>query len=448
MSEPQQPQNDQNNIWRPAEPPAADQPVPADDRPTQSQPAVEQSLPPTAEQPVVPAPYLNAPYGVPPQQPTSGGGEPPVWAVPPAAAEAPKPSRVGKAMTAGVAALVLALGSGVAGAWAALQLDDRGSATTTSTGNNRSNTAAAPVIDRSSLASIAASVLPSVVSVDTGSGEGSGVVLTEDGFILTNNHVVASGNGNQLSVVFSDGKSARATVVGTDPKSDLAVVKADGVSGLKPAAFGDSGALEVGDTVLALGSPLGLEGSVTAGIVSATNRTIQSGGNERNSPFAAPGASSSITGVIQTDAAINPGNSGGALVNMNGEVVGINTAIATSGNSNGNIGVGFAIPSNRAVQVKDQLVKGEKVSHPQLGVSVGTADGGGAVVQSVAAGSAAAQAGLQQGDVITKLGDQAINDSDDLVSAVQSRKVGDRVDITYKRGNDTRTTTATLAEAS
>jgi len=395
-----------------------------------------------------PPSYINGPYGVPPQQPVPVEGEPPVWAVPPAAA-APghaAPSRAVRTLVAGAAALVLALGSGVAGAWVALQLDDRGSTTTTTTSNNQP-AAAAPVIDRSSLASIAAAVLPSVVDIDTGSGEGSGVVLTADGYVLTNNHVVATARNNAMTVTFSDGKTAQATVVGTDAKTDLAVIKATGVSGLTPAKFGDSGSLHVGDTVLALGSPLGLEGSVTAGIVSALDRTIQTGGGQR-SPLEQPSAVSSISGAIQTDAAINPGNSGGALVNMNGEVVGINTAIATSGGSDGNIGVGFAIPSNRAVQVKDQLVKGEKVSHPQLGVNVSTADGGGAIVGAVATGSPAAQAGLQQGDVITKVGDRTINDSDDLVSAVQSAKVGDRIDITYKRGDAVRTTTATLAEAS
>jgi putative serine protease PepD len=302
------------------------------------------------------------------------------------------------------------------------------------------------VIDRSSLASIAAGVLPSVVSISTGSGEGSGVVLTPDGYLLTNNHVVAA--ARSLTVTFSDGKTARASVVGTDPKTDLAVVKADGVSGLTAAKFGDSSSLRVGDTVLALGSPLGLEGSVTAGIVSATDRTIRTGGGGQNTPFDQPAPTGSIAGVIQTDAAINPGNSGGALVNTNGEVVGINTAIATAGNGNGNIGVGFAIPSNRAVQVKDQLIRGEKVSHPQLGVSVSTAEGGGALVGVVTSGSPAAQAGLQQGDVITKLGDRAINDSDDLISAIQASKVGDRVVITYQRGGAESTTTATLAEAS
>src|SRR5687768_17094724 len=155
--------------------------------------------------------------------------------------------------------------------------------------------------------------------------------------------------------------------------------------------------MKVGDTVLALGSPLGLQGSVTAGIISAKDRTIHAGGNSGRQ-------GASISGVLQTDAPINPGNSGGALVNTSSEVIGINTAIATSGNSQGNIGVGFAIPSNRARVVAEQLMRGEKVSHPYLGVSLGSSDETGAVIATVTASGPAAQAGLQQGDIVTRAG--------------------------------------------
>ncbi len=391
-------------------------------------------------------------FAVPPAGQIPGGGQPPMWTPPPTPGMAPmpgipgapdaRPHRFGTGLAIAAAGVVLAVVSGLIGAVAATQLDE-GSPTETRTFT------AAPTVDRSSLADIAARLQPSVVSINTGTGEGSGVVLTADGYILTNNHVVGTARGNSVTVTFSDGKKAKATVVGTDPKTDLGVVKADGVSGLTAAKFGDSDAMRVGDTVLALGSPLGLDGSVTAGIVSAMDRTIQEGGDQSDSPF---GRSStpvtSISGLLQTDAAINPGNSGGALANLNGEVVGINTAIATSGSSNGNIGVGFAIPGNRAKQVADQLIKGQKVSHPVLGVAVTTADGGGAVIGNVTQNGPAAAAGLQQGDVITKAGDKAINDSDDLVSAVQSHKAGDRLDITYTRDGSTRTTTVTLGEAS
>ncbi len=222
-------------------------------------------------------------------------------------------------------------------------------------------------------------------------------------------------------------------------------MKAAGVSDLTPAEFGDSDEMQVGDQVLALGSPLGLQGSVTAGILSARDRTIQAGGSERD-----PAAGvTSISGLLQTDAPINPGNSGGALVNTRGEVIGINTAIATSGQgSTGNIGVGFAIPSNKAEDVAEKLQRGEKVSHPTLGVSVTAAEGGGALVAEVLPGSAAERAGFQQGDVITRFGEKAISDSEDLVAVVQAGKVGDRVDVTYKRNNVEATATVTLAEAS
>jgi putative serine protease PepD len=214
--------------------------------------------------------------------------------------------------------------------------------------------------------------------------------------------------------------------------------------------------MQVGDTVLALGSPLGLEGSVTAGIISAKDRTIQSSDEQTpqspfgNSPFGQQqqqSGSSTISGLLQTDAAINPGNSGGALVNTNGQVIGINTAIATSGSGSGNIGLGFAIPSNKARQVAQDLMAGRKVSHPALGVSVTEAEGGGALVSNVMAGSAAAKAGLQQGDVITSVNGKPINDSDDLVGIVQSASVGDKVTIVFTRNGIEKTVTATLAEA-
>jgi putative serine protease PepD len=379
--------------------------------------------------------YPMQAYPVPPEGWTPGATAPPGPA---------RPNRAGKYVAIAAGAVVLALASGTIGAVAVLGLDDSGVLPTTSQTH-----VADPVIDRSSLSDIAQRVQPSVVSVKTETGEGSGVVLTADGYVLTNNHVVASARGNTVTLAFSNGKTAKATIVGTDPRTDLAVVKAQGVSGLTPAAFGDSGAMRVGDTVLALGSPLGLDGSVTAGIVSAVDRTIQVGGEQdESSPLQRSSGVTSISGVIQTDAAINPGNSGGALVNLEGQVIGINTAILTAGGGNGNIGVGFAIPGNRAKAVSEQLRSGGKVSHSYLGVAVTPAEQGGAQVTTVQAGSPAEAAGLQQGDIITKAGESAVNDSDDLISAVQSRKVGDRLEITYIRGGAEKKTTVTLAEAS
>jgi len=436
MSENQAPRTE-HEATRTAELPLGQPPAPHAAPP--AAPAAPPPVYPAAAPSPGPSVFPAAPPPGPSVFPAAPPPGPPAF---PAAASAPgaRPGRAGRGLALGAAALVLSLGSALVGGYAATRWDDD----TPVTASQRT-TAAAPVVDRSSLAGIAAAVQPSVVSVATGSGEGSGVVLSEDGSILTNNHVVADARSDALTVTFSDGKRASASVVGTDPKTDLAVIKASGVSGLTPAKFGDSDAMRVGDTVLALGSPLGLEGSVTAGIVSATNRTIQAG--EQGSPLQRP-AASSISGVIQTDAAINPGNSGGALVNLGGEVIGINTAIATAGSGNGNIGVGFAIPSNRAKQVAEALAKGQKVSHPYLGVQVTTASGGGALVGAVTSGSPAERAGLQRGDVITKIADSTVADSNDLVSAVQAGKVGDRLEVTYTRDGAVRTTTVTLAEAS
>ncbi|MDG4805991.1 trypsin-like peptidase domain-containing protein [Micromonospora sp. WMMD1120] len=353
----------------------------------------------------------------------------------------PRPGRIAKFAGAGVAVFALMLGSGVAGGALALALDgDSGGVTRTYS--------AAPVINGADLPKIAASVQDSVVSITTDSGEGSGVVLSADGYVLTNNHVVASAAGDAVRVVFADGKTADAKIIGTDPKTDLAVVKANGVSDLKAATFGDSDAMQVGDQVLALGSPLGLQGSVTSGILSARDRTIRAGEGQPQDPTRQGQPVSSISGLLQTDAPINPGNSGGALVNTRGEVIGVNTAIATSGQSTGNIGVGFAIPSNKAKDVAGKLQRGEKVSHPSLGVGVNPAEGGGALVASVTPGSPAEKAGLQRGDVVTRFGDKPVNDSDDLVGAVQAGKVGDRVEVQFKRNGVEKTVSVTLAETS
>jgi putative serine protease PepD len=387
------------------------------------------------------------------QPPWTGGGEgQPPWAQPVDQGRPPRNGRGRKIFVAGAAAVLIALGAGGIGAATALAFDDDGNAPSVQTGNS----SVTRVVDRSSLATIAAAVQDSVVSITTQSGEGSGVVISADGFIVTNNHVVATAQGDTVTVIFADGKKASAKIVGTDPRTDLAVVKADGVSDLKAAKFGASSKMQVGDTVLAIGSPLGLEGSVTAGIISAKDRTIQSsgeqdqqgtpfgGGNSQNQQQQSP---TTMSGLLQTDAPINPGNSGGALVNTVGEVIGINSAIATQGQGSGNIGLGFAIPSDKAKQVADDLMGGRKVSHPALGVSVSEAENGGALVSNVTANSAAAKAGLQQGDVITTVDGKQISDSDDLVAVVQAGTVGQKMTIEYTRDGAKKQATATLTEA-
>ncbi|MFG2039666.1 S1C family serine protease [Dactylosporangium sp. NPDC048998] len=373
------------------------------------------------------------PYGhgaPPPGFPPPGHPGQPGYGHPAYGQPGPRPGRGGRIAVIAVCAVVLAVGSALGGGLIATQLaDDKPASAPTVVTRD-----AAPNLDRSSVGGVAAAVLPSVVDISTGEAEGSGVIMTADGQIITNNHVVQG--AQQLTVTFSTGKTAPASIVGTDPSGDIAVIKVQGVSGLTPAKFGDSDALRVGDTVLAVGSPLGLQGSVTAGIVSALHRTIsgEQGGK-------------SIADAIQTDAAINPGNSGGALVNLKGEVVGINTAIATAGqNSNGNIGVGFAISANRARAAAGQLAKGGKVSHPYLGVQL-TDGNGGALIGGVVAGGPADKAGLKTGDTVTKFGSATVTDATSLINAVQAAKAGDRVPVTVDRNGSEQTVTVTLGEA-
>jgi putative serine protease PepD len=250
-----------------------------------------------------------------------------------------------------VAIASLGIGSGLAGGYVATGLEDRPATTVATTTPVTTGTTSGTSTGSSSLAAVASAVAPSVVSITVRSAgeqvEGSGVVLSSDGLIVTNAHVVTgAGQGGQLTVDLSDGRTVAATVVGTDQATDLAVVQAQGVSGLKAATFSDSDTLKVGDTVLAVGNALGLEGSVTAGIVSALHRSLTTDGG-------------SLGDAIQTDASINPGNSGGPLVDAAGRVVGITTANASvDGQSSGSIGVGFAIPGNRVEQVVNQLTGG------------------------------------------------------------------------------------------
>ena len=356
----------------------------------------------------------------------------------------------------------LMLVSATGGALVALAIDDDGpsspaptSLSTTVTGNGDAAT--------EPLSQAAAAVLPSVVSISFESGQlagsGSGIVISADGQILTNNHVVAQvADGGSLSVTFSDGTTADAEIVGRDPATDLAVIKASDVSGLTPATFGSSADLNVGDTVLAIGSPLGLDGSVSAGIVSALNRaiTLQGEQPQQQSPFGNGGQSASpsdtaVIDAIQTDAAINPGNSGGALINADGQVVGINTAIASlaqgTTSEGGNIGVGFAIPIDTARDIAQQLIDHGSVDHAYLGVSIADADtGSGALVGSVQQGQPAAQAGLQEGDVITKVDDKDVTDAASLTAAVRAKSPGDKVQVTFTRDGNSQTVEVTLGE--
>ncbi len=354
--------------------------------------------------------------------------------------EAQKRSRAG---LLAVGALSIALVSaGVGGGVAMLAQPDRPGAPPIFSSSSPSGVAPsqpAANLPAGSVEQVAAKVVPSVVKLETDMGrqseEGSGIILSTDGLILTNNHVVAAakdagnGNGVQTKVTFADGNTTSFSVVGTDPSSDIAVVKAQNASNLTPITLGSSSNLRVGQNVVAIGSPLGLEGTVTTGIVSALNRPVAAGGDAQNQ--------NTVLDAIQTDAAINPGNSGGALVNMNGELVGVNSAIATLGGDSadaqsGSIGLGFAIPIDQAKRIADELIASGTASHASLGVQVGNdASSHGAKIVEVNGGGAAAAAGLPSGVTVTKVDDRVIGSADALDAAVRSKAPGDKVTLTY-----------------
>ena len=287
-----------------------------------------------------------------------------------------------------------------------------------------------------SVADIAARTVPAVVSVEVRLGDqggtGSGVVIDGEGYVLTNNHVVApvaSVQGAEIEAIFHDATRARARIVGRDPKTDLAVLKVD-VANPVVAQIGSSADLAVGDAVLAIGSPLGLVGTVTTGIVSAIDRPVRLDGSDTDT--------NAVIDAIQTDAAINPGNSGGPLVDSTGAVVGINTAIRSIGigEGGGSIGLGFAIPIDDARRIAEELIRAGVVRHAELGVNArsvtdGTTDG--AQVQNVQQGGAAAAAGIVEGDVIVKVGERTIAGADELVVAVREREPGESVPVELVR---------------
>jgi putative serine protease PepD len=363
-------------------------------------------------------------------------------------------NRPGGAVIAGILAAALVVGgiSGLVGA-AGFTAADHLVGDDTASSSSQPNTSSA-VVNRKDVApsansveAVAASVLPSVVKINVqgaqAEGSGSGIVISSDGEILTNNHVVAvAGQDGQMSVSFNDGSARRATVVHTDPVTDLAVIKAQGVSGLHPASIAKNN-VAVGENVVAIGSPFGLEATVTSGIVSALNRPVSVGGEGSS------GQSSQDTTypAIQTDAAINPGNSGGPLVDLNGDVVGINSSIRTASSGGldssegGSIGLGFAIPINKVWPIVQQLREGKTPTHARMGVSVtdaGSNNGllSGAGISQVNPGSAAAKAGLKRGEVITKVDDDIITGSESLVATIRGHRPGDTVTLTVVTGGD------------
>jgi len=302
-----------------------------------------------------------------------------------------------------------------------------------------------------SIADLAARVIPGVVSISvvasSGSDTGSGFFLSNDGYVLTNNHVVeAAANGGSITVAISTGKKYSAKIVGRDASYDLAVIKIN-VTGAPTLQLGDSEKVQVGDAVIAIGSPLGLAGTVTSGIISAKNRPVTTGTGSGESSF---------INALQTDAAINPGNSGGPLVDATGAIVGINSAIASLGSSaggqSGSIGLGFAIPINQAKKTAEQLIKTGSATYPIMGIAVDTRyTGNGALISTAAngviSGGPADKAGIKAGDLIIAIDGVEIASSDELIVAIRSHNVGDKVKIKFTRNTVTREVSVILASS-
>ena len=362
----------------------------------------------------------------------------------------PRKRRTGLAAAVVATSLLVGGGAGVGGAalWDVTRDDASTSAPAGSLSTSPVSQTEAPAPD-GSVEAVAQEVLPSVVKIDVsgaqGTGSGSGIVLTADGTILTNNHVVeVAEGGGEIRVSFDDGTSAEAEILGTDPLTDTAVIQAADVSDLTPATIGKSANLGVGEGVVAIGSPFGLDATVTSGIVSALDRPVNVGSDDEGNTTTYP--------AIQTDAAINPGNSGGPLVDMTGAVVGINSSIRTaasqspfggSSEQSGSIGLGFAIPIDEVMPIVDQMAKGETPTHARLGIRI-TDDEAGARIDDVTAGSTAEDAGIEPGDVITSIDDRRITGADSLVATIRSYRPGDEVTVTWLRDGEEQQASVTL----
>lgn len=399
----------------------------------------------------------------------------------------PKQRRVGLGVAAAIVAAALIGGASGAGI-SSLVGGDRSGGTVQSSATGTQNIVVNDTDSVNQITAVAAKASPSVVTISVSGGQsagtGSGIILSEDGYVLTNTHVVTlDGTTGEptIQVKASDGRLYTADLIGTDPMSDLAVIKLQDASGLQALEFADSDELNVGDVAIAIGAPLGLSGTVTNGIVSALNRSIdvqssaapetpddsQGDQGQSQQPFdfwnfdvpgqeggqqTQSGGTISIP-VIQTDAAINPGNSGGALVDSEGKLIGVNVAILSAGGASaeaGNIGVGFAVPANLAKRVADELIENGSATHGLLGATVTSAQAEedatnvGALITEVSQGGAAASAGLQAGDVVTEFNGIQITDQTDLTAQVRAQAGGSKAELTYIRGGETSTVEVTL----
>ncbi|GGO89381.1 protease [Nocardioides phosphati] len=406
----------------PSEPTAPTGPQPGQVPPPPAPPASQQPAQPTAEHTAVLPTYAGQPFGTPPQ-----------------GAKDPQKPRVAGWVWPSVAAVALVAGI-VGGAIGGAAYENLDSSSGSGGLSAVSIETKAPLpAANGSIAAVAQKVLPSTVQIiaDTESEEqgatGSGFVLDREGHIVTNNHVVAGADhaGGRVTVVTSTGKRYQAEIVGRTEAYDLAVLKVKGLEGVTPAALGTSNDLQVGEGVVAIGSPLGLANTVTTGIVSALNRPVSTSGDAEDT--------TSFINAVQTDAAVNPGNSGGPLVDMRGRVVGVNSAIATvagssTGGQGGNIGVAFAIPVEQVRVTVDEILRDGEASYPVIGASVSSGpDEDGAHVEAVTPGSPAAGAGLEKGDLITGINGHAVTDNASLIVAIRAQMPGDTVQLTVKR---------------
>ncbi|ANH38612.1 Serine protease Do-like HtrA [Nocardioides dokdonensis FR1436] len=398
--------------------------------------------PPYPEQSPAPAPLpapAPEPLLGPPPAPYAGYGQAP--APRPAAPPAPR-ARISGWVWPLVTALALLVGlvGGLVGG-AVITVIDRDDLGTVGEGLAGVDTISrAPLkAEDGSVAAVAETLLPATVQIvaefgsDDEGATGSGFILDRQGHVITNNHVVAdAADGGKIQVVDQDGSRYAASVVGRSPVYDLAVLAVPGLEGTEPASLGASSALRVGETVVAIGSPLGLSSTVTSGIVSALQRPVTTGDSANESSY---------INAVQTDAAINPGNSGGPLVNLLGQVVGVNSAIATTGGgsfgggSSGNIGVGFAIPMEQVKITADQILRTGEARYPVIGAQVqtGREDGRGARIEEVVDGSAAEDGGLEKGDLVVEVDGDRVTDGIALIVAIRAHQSGETIEFTVLR---------------
>jgi putative serine protease PepD len=329
---------------------------------------------------------------------------------------------------AALTALVIGGAAGYGGATLARRTEAPATTASPSALPGVTRTPVAPAPPSANTVDLAKRVLPATVMIQAGRGTGSGFLVDRDGRIVTNNHVIADAtNGSRIRVVFSDGRRQNAVLVGRSPSYDIAVIRVSGVASLQPVELGDSDQLQVGEPVIAVGSPLGLPGTVTQGIISAQHRPVMVSEN------AAADSPTAYIDAIQTDASINPGNSGGPLVDAAGRVIGVNSAILSFAASR-NIGLGFAVPINQAATIADLLIKNGKATYPVIGANVQDAQSG-VELTVVDAQGPAAKAGLRARDVITKIDGKPVETMEELIVSVRTRRPGEVVVLDYARGS-------------